>query len=545
MFPRSELLRAHPVFLLEIQWGSYTYRFATKAVHLLDVDVYLPFTGHIDNPQYQERSELLGLDIEEKSVPFSLMFAGVNVALQEMRGNTIEGSTAELSYILDGIHTNYDERIILAQGTISQPVYGHPDRPAEYLECSLESTSIVNAIGLLPAQNARYTLTADTDPTVTFNDRNQGKVIPIVFGSFTFIDGTEIYTIPSYFIGSPSLGTIFLTAACNHVLSTTAKVKDTKNHTDTGDIVLTGTSQGDKFINYSKIQIGTSFTVEDPATNTDIQYWAYLDKGIPSPYSDDVLTGGGDLCLWALTVSGVDVDYDAWYNVRHFLNEYKFAGVITDDGVTGLDFIQQDIIPYLPIEIVLGNKGLSPRLNLMVEGVTVTPVDHITAGSVFYRTGPVIPLTEPQDICNSVTVYFCWQGLKQAYFAGVYVGIDQPGELRNLSNESIQEYSIVSTSKYGVKHTILELNYVYDYATASRIAQEYIRFNSMPRLGITYNAVGYYGWLQVGDVIELTDSDISIDRQKAQIVSKRWNETHWEFTLELEINHISNEKRLN
>jgi hypothetical protein len=52
----------------------------------------------------------------------------------------------------------------------------------------------------------------------------------------------------------------------------------------------------------------------------------------------------------------------------------------------------------------------------------------------------------------------------------------------------------------------------------------------MPRLGITYNAVGYYGWLQVGDVIELTDNDISIDRQKAQIVSKRWNETHWEFT---------------
>ena len=196
MFPRSELLRAQPVFLLEIQWGSYTYRFATKAVHLLDVDVYLPFTGHIDNPQYQERSELLGLDIEEKSVPFSLMFAGVNVALQEMRGNTIEGSTAELSYILDGIHTNYDERIILAQGTISQPVYGHPDRPAEYLECSLESTSIVNAIGLLPAQNARYTLTADTDPTVTFNDRNQGKVIPIVFGSFTFIDGTEIIPSP-------------------------------------------------------------------------------------------------------------------------------------------------------------------------------------------------------------------------------------------------------------------------------------------------------------------------------------------------------------
>lgn len=544
MFPRSELLGADPIFLLEISWGSYVYRFATKPIHLLDDGVYLPFVGHLDNPQYTEQSELLGLDIEEKSVPLALHFSGVNIALEEMRGNTIEGSEAELSYILDLQDPNYEERVILAQGIISQPIYGHPDRPVEYMECSLESTSIINAIGLLPAQNARYTLTEDTDPSITFNNRNQGKIIPIVFGSFTFIDGTEIYNIPSYFMSSPSLGTILMTVACDHVISTTGKLKDTKNHTDTGDIKLTGTIQGDKFLNFSRLEIGTSFTVEDPTTNEDIEYWAFIEEGMPSPYSDGVLTGGGDLCLWALTVSGVDVDYNAWYNCRQFLNEYKFAGVITDDTITGLNFIQQEILPYLPIEVVLSNNGLSPRLNLMVEGVTVTPTEHITAGSVFFRSGPILPLTEPQDICNSVTVYFCWQGLKQSYFGGVYVGTDQPGELRNLSNESIQEYSIISQTKYGLKHKVLELNFVYDYSTASRIAQEYIRFNSMPRLGITYKAVGYYGWLQVGDIIELTDSDISIDRQKAQIVSKRWNETHWEFVLELEINHISNEKRL-
>jgi len=544
MFPRSELLRAKPIFLLEVTWGSYVYRFATKPVHLLDNGVYLPFVGHLDNPQYAEQSELLGLDIEEKSVPLALYFSGVNIALEEMRGNTIEGSKAELSYILEDIHTDYEERVILAQGVISQPIYGHPDRPVEYMECSLESTSIVNAIGLLPAQNVRYTLTEDTDPSITLNDRNKGKILPIVFGAFRFIDGTEIYTIPSYFIYSPVLGTIYMTISCTHVLSTTRKLTDTKNNIDTGDVQQTGRRQEEKVLLYSQIEISPSVTVESPTTNQDIEYWVFIEEGMPSPYSDGVLTGGGDLCLWALTVSGVDVDYDAWYNARHFLNEYKFAGVITDDTVTGLDFIQQEIIPYLPIEIVLSNNGLSPRLNLMVEGVTITPTEHITAGAVFFRSGPVLPLTEPQDICNSVTVYFSWYGLKQAYFGTVFVGSDQPAELRNLSNESVQEYSIISQSKYGLKHKVLELNYVYDYSTASRIAQEYIRFNSMPRLGITYKAVGYYGWLQVGDIIELTDSDISIDRQKAQIVSKRWQETHWEFTLELEINHISNEKRL-
>lgn len=543
MYPRTELLRAKPIFLLEVHWGTYIYRFSTKPVHLLDNGVYLPFTGNLDNPQYAERSELLGIDIEDKSVPLALYFAGVNISYEELKGNTIEGSQAELSYILEDIHTDYEERTILAKGVISQPVFGHPDRPVEYVECSLESTNIVNGIGLLPAQNARYTLTEDTDPTITFNNRNQGKIIPIVFGSFTFIDGYEIFTIPSYFMSSPILGTIFMTVACDHIVSTTGKLKDTKNHTDTGDIKLTGTSQGNKFINFSRLEIGTSFTVEDPTTNQDIEYWAFIEEGMPSPYSDGVLTGGGDLCLWALTVSGVDVDYDAWYNARHFLNEYKFAGVITDDTVTGLDFIQQEILPYLPIEIVQGNNGLSPRLNLIASAGVVVPTEHIIAGSVFYRTGPVLPLTEPQDICNAVKVRFAWQGLSQAYHGIIDIGADQAEE-QVLSNEVIDQYCIISQSKYGLRRKTIELNYVYDYATAARIAQEYIRFNSMPRLGITYNAVGYYGWLQVGDIIELTDTDINIEQQKAQIVSKRWMETHWEFVIEMEINHISNKKLL-
>ena len=163
MYPRTELLKAKPIFLLEINWGTYTYRFATKPIHLLDDGVYLPFTGNLDNPQYAEQSELLGIDIEEKSVPLALYFAGVNISLEELKGNTIEGSKAELSYVLEDIHIDYDERTILAQGVISQPVYGHPDRPIEYVECSLESQNVINSTSLLNSINPRYTVNPDID----------------------------------------------------------------------------------------------------------------------------------------------------------------------------------------------------------------------------------------------------------------------------------------------------------------------------------------------------------------------------------------------
>lgn len=545
MFPRSELLKAKPIFLLEINWGSYVYRFATKTIHLLDDGVYLPFTGHLDNPQYAEQSELLGLDIEEKSIPLALYFAGIDISLQQQRGNTIEGSIAELSYILEDIHTDYEERVILATGVISQPVYGHPDRPVEYMECSLESQNVINSTSLLNSVNPRYTVNPDidTDTSLNFDRQTEGKILGLALGKFTFIDGFEIYTIPAYYYGrTASLQNLY--ALFPHLsISTTAKVKDSKGNSINEDLRFKTKKLEARFFTYASIADPSPNTLVDPGTNEEVEYWAFIEEGLPNPIGDGVLTGAGDVCIWALTSTNIQIDYDAWYNVRTYLNEYKITGYLQDPEITGLEWLQQEIIPYLPIEIVQGNKGLSPRLNLIASAGVVIPTEHITAGSMFFRTGPVLPLTEPQDICNAVKVRFAWRGQTQAFFGVLDIGPEQAAE-QVLSNEIVDEYCIISVSKYGLKRKTIELNFVYDYATASRIAQEYIRFNSMPRLGITYNAVGYYGWLQVGDIIELTDLDIHIERQKAQIVSKRWMETHWEFTLELEINHISNEKTL-
>ena len=544
MFPRSELLKAAPIFLLEIEWGSYVFRFASKPVHLLDDGVYLPFVGHLDNPEYTEQSELLGLDIQEKSVPLALYFSGVNIALEEMKGNTIEGSKGELSYILEDIHTNYAERVILAQGIISQPIYGHPDRPIEYVECSLESKNVVNSTSLLNSVNPRYTVNPDieTDTSLNYSPQTEGKILGLALGRFKFIDGFEIFTIPAYFYGmTASLQMQY--ALYPHVsVSTTAKVRDSQGNQITSDVRFKTKNLESRFFTYGSVADPSPNTLADPFTNLDAEYWAFIEKGLPNPIGEGVLEGAGDVCIWALSRTGIDIDFNAWYNVRSYLNEYKIAGYLQNPDTTGLEFVQQELLPYLPIEIVQGNNGLSPRLNLIASS-DAAPTEHITAGAVFFRTGPVLPLTEPQDICNSVKVRFAWRGITQAYFGIIDIGPDQAAE-QALSNEIVDQYSIISVSKYGLKRKTLELNFVYDYATAARIAQEYIQLYSMPRLGITYKAVGYYGWLQVGDIIELTDSDISIDRQKAQIVSKRWQETHWEFTLELEINHISNQKRL-
>ena len=323
MYPRTELLKAKPIFLLEINWGTYTYRFATKPIHLLDDGVYLPFTGNLDNPQYAEQSELLGIDIEEKSVPLALYFAGVNISLEELKGNTIEGSKAELSYVLEDIHIDYDERTILAQGVISQPVYGHPDRPIEYVECSLESQNVINSTSLLNSINPRYTVNPDidTDTSLNYNQLTEGKILGIAFGRFTFIDGYEIFTIPAYFYGrTASLQNKF--ALYPHLsISTTVKVRDGKGNEINENIRFKTKNLENRFFTYSSVADPHPNTLADPFTNEEVEYWAFIQEGLPNPIGEGVLEGAGDVCIWALTNTNIDIDYDAWYNVRTYLNE--------------------------------------------------------------------------------------------------------------------------------------------------------------------------------------------------------------------------------
>ena len=83
------------VFLLEITWGSYTYRFSTFPIAIGD---YF-FEGGLENPEIN-LSMSSGFNIDGDSIPFRLVFP-VDVAYNMGIGNLIDGSTGELSYVLE------------------------------------------------------------------------------------------------------------------------------------------------------------------------------------------------------------------------------------------------------------------------------------------------------------------------------------------------------------------------------------------------------------------------------------------------------------
>ena len=92
-------------------------------------------------------------------------------------------------------------------------------------------------------------------------------------------------------------------------------------------------------------------------------------------------------------------------------------------------------------------------------------------------------------------------------------------------------YSLSSANRYGVSQQTLDAYFIYDTQTAVRVAGDYIRRLSFPVRYISFSASIEYGYLQLGDVIEVTSSDLFFEQQLTTIVGKTWDVTNWVFTL--------------
>ena len=550
---RQSWLGAQPVFLLDIVWSGRTYRFSTKPITISDGSKKYQYRGKLEDPAFSLRSDRLGYDVESNSIPISLVFDDTNIAERQMQGDTIEGSTAQLFYILADDAT-MSQRILIATGIVSQPVYGHPQESLGFVEFSIESDALFLSGSLFDGVNPFHTVDDDLLDGSFFGisaieDMHRGKIAPIVFGEMLSVlrplgNTATIFTVPGYFLGTDALNYVFI-FACNELTATTGTISDSEGNTVAFDITKAHASDGvAQVLSLCSVQATTSGFSDliNPLSDNSQQYWMNIGGGaLPNPFGDGSLSGAGDVCLWALTATKANIDYDSWYNARTFLNRYQLAGVINDVKVNGFEWLQRDILPYLPIDIVLGANGLKPILNILVDGVDIRPAAKVNAGSHFFRATPVTPVNEPDDICNELTVRYAYEGLRDSYRGHIKLGAARAGASWTLLKD---EYAFISQQRYGKKLKEIELLYVYDYKTAIQIAKDYVRFHSMPILSVDYYASSEYGYLELGDVIELTDKNVGIRNQKVQLLGKQWDGSRWVLTLQIEDNAIANQRSL-
>lgn len=559
-----------PIFLLDLEWGAKTYRFSTKTCNIEKDSRSLQYKGKLQDFEYDIKLQRFDYDGEGDSLPFSIVF-DVDISKAHADGNPIDGARGEVSFVLDGpegIAQNFDQRIVIYRGIVSNPIYGHPDEPSGYVEFSLESRAIIENISLLDEivglsgrvdsadlSTSTHSGSSPFAPILSgvnlqVSEVHRGKRNPIIIGksgkaiSRTVTSGlVSIPMSPAYVIGYsnsiPDNMPLYLMIAGHPVESSTITIIDSKGNSESAPVGEFIDSEGNIF-SFTTIEFHPSTTLQSAVADNSIEYWgAWIDSdggGLPSPFSEGVLENGGEICLWALSLISSDIDYDSWNSVIPLLKSYNFAGYINDPDISPLQFIESEILPFLPISIVMGSKGLKPVPNLRILGSKIVSDFGITAGSNWRRSSPISSPNSMGEIINEVDIAFAYKGKNPSFLGSVRI---TPFP-RNRKYEFTDDYSRTSYNIYGRHSASFECNFVYDFMTANRIARDKIREFALPKRTIEYEAAPAFGFIEIGDIIELTDHEIHLENVKSQILAKRWTGSNWIFTLEIEDNKIVN-----
>ena len=268
---------------------------------------------------------------------------------------------------------------------------------------------------------------------------------------------------------------------------------------------------------------------QNPVETENAKYFvSWFDGGgMRSPLTNAPVSGAGDLCLYLLTLGNNAVDFAAWYSLSTYLNKYKFAGAINSTELSPLEFLENEIVPFLPISVVQGSEGLKPVLNLLATDAVFYSKGDLIADAEFAMTGGLTTTGDSSSIINSYTLEYAYDMRQDQYIKTMTVS----GNTENLyESKSASQQALESFLKYGDRPKKEQSTYIHDADTAAFVATDKIRMNSTPQQTITYQAAARYGFLQVGDIYRLSDDSASLENQIVQVIMMAWEDMHWSIT---------------
>ena len=534
-----ELLGSDIVFLCEIDWNGSLFKFSTMPIEIeKDSGGVITFQGSIDDPSFRLESSILGFNVESNTIPMEIYFDNINVSQQIFQGNILDESPVEVSYILiqdfEPIH-HYEQRVVMMKGKIKQSVFGHIDQPVGYVAFSIENETDDQIIQIVePEKKISLETFIDSHESTAI-----GKVYPFIIGSpgnqipqTTSTGGifnSNIYCTPAYLNNEQnSVGGVFELLVAGHpVHAASVEVVDFANNTASINISETADLLG----NPVSVLIVTTTIQGNQSTSDNAgnpQYWIRWTNGggLPNPFGDGALENAGDLLLYLLMLTKANIDFPAFDAIREYLNVYKFTGYINTD-ITVQEFIQSNMVPFLPLEIVNGPNGLRPIIPMIFRN-NPTSIFDFTVDQNCRLTSSISPSIQSDNIINEVTLKYGYSGFFDKYL-GYYTVKDS-------------QYTTISKNRYGVRKEEIELEFVTDYSTVQRIGANILRQRALGYYIVDIQSEFEYGYINLGDVVTLTSSVHGINEIKCQIIAKEYQDKQWGYTLMIEDNPITNNR---
>jgi len=515
-FTETELRNAEILWLLELTFAGRVWRFSTE---LVDIEGYV-YTGSLSNVSYDE-------EVTWASAEYDLPTAGVSVIFPEdiaqliAQGHDLSAATGELSVWIKG--SDLDDKRVVVSGRANTADYG---AAGEAVSFSLEPDWLDNSM-LYPAPN--HIIDDTTWPDAA--DNSAGKTYPTIIGAAGW--NLNRPSSPLYVVDTTAGSTVGLIAG-HHVRATFVYVYDSLNNMNTTAVTNTTDALGNQV---ATVSLGSFPSISDRTFwvrwgegDIDAPPNWYNAGGMFNPFKSeksrllittddqfpvDFLVGAGDVIRWALSASGLKVDIGRTVTSVDTLNDFLIQGFI-GETVDILNWLKTEVLSLLPVSLAVSGEGVYP----IVWDYQAPSVANLTSGSDIERVGRV----EYQDneIRNEISLRWGYNVATQDFAKRTKLTGDPIAETSNLVGRNVFTQS--SRARFGSRAYETETSMVADPATAYKIlAWQSIAFSKKHRR-IQYQGDISLGWLNVGDIVEITDETLFLSDQRMMVQTIKWGE---------------------
>lgn len=485
----SSIQGAELCWLLTIEWDGYLYRWSSQPITVVDDDgTEHPYGGGLDAADITTALGFLSDSADAPAASFEVWWPG-SVAEEIATGRDLSSARGEFAIIpvIDGEVPEWSSRELLVEGFLIEPTYGAEGDPVAF---SIES---------------RTTEDGELWPPVARGG------LPYIFGSPGGVGATPIVSVTRDGSGDAT----YLLIAGHHVsvshlrlhyLNATTGVwgevsVPTFNTTSsTGDICLLDVTGYPDSVTQAE-----SYAVEWVDNDGDRAY------GIDG--ADGPIRSAADMLhfMLAKTPAGLSLSY--FSALRERLEGIEVAGYI-DEPCQPWEWVADNLLPILPISLLGSPTGARPVL-WQYDATTSDAVAHLSAGpGLLVRSGPVAYTGRTDEVVNDVSVSYAWSETTQDYEAIATADVASS----SWAGRSQNRYNRVGPE-------VVETDIVYSEATASWIALWKLAAGAFPRRVIEYDATHELAWLQLGDVVTLTDEELHLSEQVGLLTSKSWSDT--------------------
>jgi hypothetical protein len=237
--------------------------------------------------------------------------------------------------------------------------------------------------------------------------------------------------------------------------------------------------------------------------------------GIPNRRHTGPMEDAGEILEWMLSRSDLVIDRGRTGAAVDQLRGFKLAGYVDDPEITVEEWIRSNLLPILPITMRTGPHGVYPLVLRWQARHTDAVATLDTGRRDCWRLGGV--RTEgTEDVASEIRLSYALDANTGKYTATLTLhgDPDLDAELRRNGGTNrvvLNRACMIARSRRPdstAQVYAIETDWIYDDATAFRVAAWLASDRALPKQLIDLEVAPEYGYLQVGDVVTVTDPDL-------------------------------------